>query len=515
MVLKKNILLGILLVCTYVAAGDYEYGESDFRHYYGSNNPVIEFNHKNRSLYFVDDYQKELYVNSLIQNELFSLGTFFESEFSTGIHCPQNQLAKSHAYYRYLNRVLITSYLFEAIRKYEYTSRKMGHNNSCLVDWKKKFSKCQPKSKRMKSFVKNILLTVKDVKQIVVPFEHSKRSEQNEWFEKFKLKNYSTLTQYRLDQYCLNNNCMSINPKNLNKSLSLICNEDLRLLQDVCSEEDQLFGTSYVPESYELLSNASAIRAVLSDAYNKGCLKRFIYVNRKRERKHTALQTIFTYLYSDYKSLDQSENKGQLFNLGALEEFFDKGLVNVFQDKKTAQSKKISLSNKLLPKPKFTAIELPKIPKSKRIKRKIKKVAKPKFVNKPKTSSFLVSSQFRRKFDLEKVKINMDKFRFDYVFTLQQNKDFAPVVKTFSSHKSLKDMFELDKLGSKKAPIPLTFIKFLIDKEMHQGLYNMINILGDTFHIKNDIDLNVKTLELISIRNDQSTRFRWQIAVLK
>ena len=94
-------------------------------------------------------------------------------------------------------------------------------------------------------------------------------------------------------------------------------------------------------------------------------------------------------------------------------------------------------------------------------------------------------------------------------------KIMGPKIKDFSSLKSLKAMKKFDKLGTLKSPIPLKFIKFLIDNKLHQNLFNIINVVSDKFYIFNDIDPDNRKTDLILIRNDISTNFKWHLKILK
>ena len=77
-------------------------------------------------------------------------------------------------------------------------------------------------------------------------------------------------------------------------------------------------------------------------------------------------------------------------------------------------------------------------------------------------------------------------------------------------------MQSFDKLGTHASPVPLTFVKYLIDSDNHQGLYNLTAILGDNFWVSNDVDTKWKVgPEFIELRNDENTSRQWQIYILK
>ncbi len=71
-------------------------------------------------------------------------------------------------------------------------------------------------------------------------------------------------------------------------------------------------------------------------------------------------------------------------------------------------------------------------------------------------------------------------------------------------------MKNVDSLGSTRAPMSLTFIKYLIDYSLHQGLYNMIGVLGNEFYVFNDLEGKSRPVKII-LDNNESTKFKWKI----
>jgi hypothetical protein len=116
--------------------------------------------------------------------------------------------------------------------------------------------------------------------------------------------------------------------------------------------------------------------------------------------------------------------------------------------------------------------------------------------------------------NLASLSMNMDNFRDDFEFTQQMIADLAAPIKKFQTRSSLKDMKSFDNLGSVEAPIGLIFLKYLLDTENHQGLYNIVTVVGDKFYVNNDIEKKDKPI-FIELKNDPSTKNRWQIILLK
>jgi hypothetical protein len=75
-------------------------------------------------------------------------------------------------------------------------------------------------------------------------------------------------------------------------------------------------------------------------------------------------------------------------------------------------------------------------------------------------------------------------------------------------------MKRMEKLGEKVTPLRLIFIKFLLDHDMHQGLYNIQMVIGKRFYIINDIDGLDDGPVLIEMRNDESTDYQWVFVIL-
>ena len=73
-------------------------------------------------------------------------------------------------------------------------------------------------------------------------------------------------------------------------------------------------------------------------------------------------------------------------------------------------------------------------------------------------------------------------------------------------------MKRVDNLGSVAAPMSLTFIKYLIDYNLHQGLYNMTGILSNDFYVINDLENKSRPVK-IKLDNNKDTGFKWKIWV--
>lgn len=110
----------------------------------------------------------------------------------------------------------------------------------------------------------------------------------------------------------------------------------------------------------------------------------------------------------------------------------------------------------------------------------------------------------------------MQKLRYDYVFTLTMINNLSEKLPTFMTREALQDMMSFDKLGTKERPVPLLFIKYMIDMEEHKGLWNLVSVLGTKFYVSNEIDKTYSPRpELIQLMNSEETGGTWQIYILR
>ena len=81
---------------------------------------------------------------------------------------------------------------------------------------------------------------------------------------------------------------------------------------------------------------------------------------------------------------------------------------------------------------------------------------------------------------------------------------------------ALREMKIYDKLGTPDGPVPLLFLKYMIDMQEHTGIYNLLSVLGHEFYVSNEIDVSFQTQsEKIKIENGPHTENQWQIVILK
>lgn len=513
MVLK---LLFILFPLT-ILAGRFNpgyMGEKNFSHYQGPRDPNFS----------IDNYQGHLtWEDHRINLDFFNYYTSVEIEeirninyeLSNALSCPHFVLNKHYDYLRYSNRLITLSYLYESIEYRNLIAKKLNNKNTCSVNWENTLKRCQPRSRDMKEFLTNAKRALEYIEPYRVPGDFSINKFKKIW--KKNLKN-----QYGADPAATRvlDECRKCNKLTINKSLKVLensCIKDVSIFNEICSEKDSLFGISKVQEPYFLLSRSNITRVFDEGGFASGCLRRFAQQFKHKEKEYPQLKKIFSTIYSNlHNSKDKKFIQGRLFLAGALKEFSDKGLKSIYEEKEEVKVAKNNIPL-VLEETIIVPVKKEKLLTEKKIVTKKKKqVKKRKKVVVDNRSSFLKAAQYREKFNLNYVLVDMLQFRYDLQFSIEVLNVLEKNIENYLSYSALKEMQKFDNLGSKKGPVPLMFLKFLIDSDKHQGLYNVLNILGSKFYVNNDIDKGLAgPYDYIELKNDSTTNYNWQISVLK
>jgi len=453
-----------------------------------------------------------------IQSNLFTLFSDVD-RLKQALICPQSEMTENYQYYRYLYRLISISYLFETLKHHDLIARKLDLQNTCKPNYKNVFEKCSPKTLDMRFFIRNVAVLLDNFEKELISFDHDMKGYQRTWFKDLENKNDSDLTLARMNLYCRDHECKNIKEKkNLSKFLNNVCKEDEQLLIKLCSEDDRLYGMSNTIYAYNIIQKTDALMAVNERGFAKGCLRRFSIQNSENEFVDPILTKIFPIAFSYLKeNYDERFKQGQLYPLGSLKLFRDQGLNDFLSSQKVEKKEEVKTIAKAEIKklPPLAPEPLKPFFKSKKVKKKkvIKKEVKKKNIVK---SHFYQAAQVLDEYSLLSVEVEMEKFKYDYVFTPKMTRILESSLKKFSSFEGLKEMKEFDSLGTPKGAVPLRFIKFLIDTENHQGLFNMIEVLGDDFYVINDIDDKslVQAPNRVKLQNDSSTNYQWQIYIL-
>lgn len=131
-----------------------------------------------------------------------------------------------------------------------------------------------------------------------------------------------------------------------------------------------------------------------------------------------------------------------------------------------------------------------------------------------KISEFKKASDLRRQKDLKSLEVNLEKFAQDFVLDEKKAQELDKLFVDYTKREALKDMREVDSLGSSQEPIHLLFLKRLIETQKHAALYNIQAEIGDKFYVVNDVD-NAPLYEYVELKEDPKARFHWSLSILK
>jgi len=491
-------------------------GERKTPNYFGPLDPRSTFNSQNGELSLLDDQFKTNYLSREVQQESVELNQFWVKEIVDKSNCPDVTLGENYDYIRYLYRLVSISYLFEAIKLNHKTAKEISAGkNICSLSFNDVFGKCSPKTDDMKKFYERAQgKFANDFSKIyVAPFG---KKELADWYENFQRTTSLTIDPVfaRLHDWCHaeKKNCRALSIEEIKSALGSICKNDQAMIQNFCSERDSLYGASYSEKTTELIQSSNAFNLINRSGMGEECLRRFVKVFSPKELKYASVGRLFPLIHA---SLVRSENRfpqGELFLPGALKEFDQKGLSDFLAALKPPKVEpKVVIVPKPKPKPKPkppVVVAKVEAPKPEPVKMEIPEPPKPKISEFESRVAELESKK------LESLSINMEVFRDDFEFTQQMLNDLAAPIKKFQTRAALNDMKSYDNLGSAEAPVGLIFLKYLIDTDNHQGLYNIITVLGDKFFVNNDIEKKDKPV-FIELRNDATTKNKWQIIILQ
>lgn len=522
--IKFLLFLNLILVIPYARSGEVtdlsEYynsalmGERNTSNYLGPLDPRSESTLN--GLIFLDDTFKEKYLNQQIQESPFFLHEYWFNEIVEKSSCPDSILSKNMEYIRYLYRLVTLSYLFEGLKLNNKITNQLGDRNICSITFKDVFQGCSPQSSDMKMFHERVYgKFVNELdKKYTNPFS---KKEISDWLD--DLQSSTSLTSdpifSRLHDWCIINkkNCKNLTVEEIKKALGRFCNDDKNLMKIICDEKDNFYGFSSINTPTDIIKKSNAFNLINQSGMGEECLRRYRKLLHLKESPYTSLIKQYPLIYSFLLKKKTSYVEGELFLPGALKEFDMKGLSDFLSALKPPKAEPtifIKPKDKPVPKPKVVAAIVPKVEVALPV---IDSVVE-SIPEKPPLSEFEYAIELMSEKKLSSYSLNMDKFRDDFEFTSPMIAELSGPIKKFQTRSALSDMKSYDLLGKEEAPVGLVFLKFLIDTENHQGLYNIVTILGDKFFVSNDIEKK-STAHLIQLKNDASTNNRWTIIILK
>jgi hypothetical protein len=460
-------------------------------------------------------FQDELFFQNYFSAYSFSseweIAPFLKSELPAGLSCSNELLSEHFDEIRYSYRLITLSYLFEAQWQMQMYANQFRIKDACDFDPAKWALACTPKSEGMKKFLSRIRRFGPRYTESLPP-----TYKQENWWRELssgKLLNYP---QYRMAAECTG----KCGPEDIKGKFAAICFQNKQLMDIICSETDHLMGLSTDRDAYYLIGLSNIINTYNKRGEAMGCLRRFSEVMSHKEVKYRALTRLFPVLQSFLRERHQERFlQGRVFFFGSSKEFEEKGLTDLYVKEqliKIETHKDIPLQAPTLatkaPENSVALVAKPEEIKATEMTRKPEIVE----INAPVKSAFLQAAELRALQNLPKVEVDMLKFKYDYVFTLHMLNTLSERLKTFMTREALTEMATYDKLGTAQGPVPLLFIKYMLDMQEHQGIWNLISILGDKFYVSNEMDPSYKTSpELVQIVNNDANGRMWQIYILK
>lgn len=495
-------------------------GEKDFNHYYGPLDPSLIRGKIGEPNQFLDDYFKNDYLKEFGESNFFDLLDFVANELPKQSMCSNYYLNKNIHNLRYLFRLLSLSYLFENLKELKIASYNLGFGEICSLEWEQTFQKCRAKDIQMANFVKRIKGNhLKDFSN--TELVKMKNEERDRWLKDFqsKAKSYKglNLAQSRILYFCQMNklDCKTIDMETLKFAFQLSCSEDQFLLLNICSNADQLYGLSYVKEAPLLIEESNAFKKLNEEGFGQNCIKRFINVYRPREIRNPLFSVIFPKVMELMIKEKKTYKQGSLFIYGSLDEFETKGLEGfLFSDnEEVKQEVPVKEKESTFPVPKIPSLpENPTMNGFKELCNDLKKISKinPSEIKILK-SQFAQAEMKRFMADSPKEAVNMDLFKKESPFAENLNEQFQDRIYLYEKKQSLLKLKNEQKLGQVAAPFPLSFLKYLIDFNEVQALNNVLETLGETFFVENDLE---DTLKIYRIELKQESN-HWQISILR
>jgi len=506
------VLLSLLFIHSGLAAGvDRLYSES-----YLGEKRLDSYAGRYEPLIFQDLYQgkmsfeDEVFNQHFFQPYLFNLekdySFFFRSELNGALSCPNEVLSEHFDEIQYSYRLITLSYLMEAQWHMNLVGQSLKLKNSCEFNLQKWLETCRPKSQNMKKFLTKL-------KTFNPRYEESMPRDYRmaDWMKEFDSKKFKWYSHYRMNKTCISGCTEAEVVSRMKKS----CEDDQNLMTLICSEIDEIHGLSTQRNAFYLLGISNIINTFNRRGEAQGCLRRFSESLSHKESRYESLEQLFpaiqSFLSQKYK---ERYLQGRVFFYGSGQEFENKGLTNIYveeQDLKIDSMTKGSIAPTIA-----TEVQDSKPKKVEVAEVFPKKTVKEVPVRELRKSAFLQSSEIRVAQNLDRAEVDMMKLKYDFVFSLNMINSLSEKLKTFMLRESLYEMQTYDKLGTTEGPVPLLFLKFMIDMQEHQGLWNIILVLGDKFYVSNEIDSqHGAPKELIQLVNNESTGRQWQIYILK
>lgn len=495
-------------------------GERDGGLYAGPWRPEHHFDEYFGRKELSDDLFEQNFFFPYIWREAPEVSRYLAIELSGANTCPNEVLSQQQELLRYGYRLVAMSYLLEMLDALHADAQLVKKPQACSFKLQDLLKDCHPQSSEMAIFLKGLKAQA-PYGNPVIDQTHNYQSFRTQWAQSASRGGEQKIGATRIYGQCMveGKDCSKLQATEAELLLERACQADKAQLLQICSEKDQIYGLATIPAMTQMLSTSNLMSVYNKEGYGLGCMRRFGQLLSAHERVpghlRWSLPTARASLVKDY---GERYPLGRAFVYGALKEFRDKGLTDVFEAKVVAPvARPVVVAPTPKPESAPVVVAAPK-PEAAPV---VVEVPKPVLVKKPEVephpkSAFLLASEVRWSQSLDRVDVDMLKFRYDYVFNAAEMQLLSDSLKEYTTREALKEMQSFDKLGTKDQPVPLTFVKYLIDSENHQGLYNLAGVLGDSFWMANDVDVKWKAgPEYVELKNDGSTGNQWQLYIMK
>lgn len=483
--------LSIIFVSKLAFTSDYFTGERDFDLYTGPTYPFLQTDYRQGKTTFVEQNRIDNYFMGHISRELLNLNIFYDNFVVPSFSCTSIDFASSAEYIHYLHRLTALSIQYDFLKKIHISLYQINEAESkCSLDYESLFNGCAPKSVEMKKFITRVEEFFPDIVDWGnYPLLRQKASFDT--LEKYHGKSLKIISS-------------NFQEDDLEQTFLKACMVTKKTINDLCNEVDSYYGLSNYPKINQMIAQTSAFKVANKNESGLACLEQFVELNKSNEM-------ISNFNNSIIKSELEGKNElGQgLFWFGSLKEFDDLGVVVIKDNIKpvivTKVPEPIIVKPEVVVPAKVEVVSAPVI------------VAKPKpepikVVEVKKSALTLALEKFNK--DKKPTEVNMTYMKTDYKYTKKLLQKFNGPLRPYQTRKALTDMRKLDKLGSLEGPLSFLFLRFLLDHNLHQGLYNIKSILGDNFYIIDDVE-NLNKVVKIHLDNSEKTKFKWQVTILE
>jgi len=454
-----------------------------------------------------DDYNNNFLLYN-IGGDLSDLTVFIETELPVFSLCPNKYYEKSIDYIRYMYRLQAISYLFEFMKHgYSLMERLGAENSGCDVSWERLFSDCQSDDPEMNKFLRRgreSKVFTRGNKEITVYSDEQKK----EFLDQVNSAKTTDNVSAKLIASVINGRPTNISQ--LVKEIERACEESRMLIRNFCSGQDELYGISYQPIYLNLLLDSNVVDAINVDGFGRGCVRRFGAMFKPIEKRYELVSNIASSVLQLLNTSTARYKQGDAFVPGALKEFDDKGLDD-FLFASSAPAVQVAPSEypreDLASAPPLEVVAEPE-------KKSEKTVLLPTPIPTPTPiplSHFEQSVRLRAERDLDITAVDLNLLKSDFVLEKNMLDLLKSNVGPYKTRSALASMKRNHGFGGIDAPVRLLFLRYLLDTNDHQALFNLQSELGNRFFLLNDIE-GKQIPVYVELLFDKS---RWRLNILR